>query len=76
MQDSFSAILLAMLIIKKPVQGRGNGEKCVFFRYFQAVTIGLKKVTNLFQIVLFPHEKSQICPFQHGQFCNVKKKNF
>ena len=47
-----------------------------FFHYSPAVTKGLKKVTNLFQIGLFPHKKSQICPFQHETDCNVKKKQF
>ena len=36
-----------------------------FFRYSPAVTKGLMKVTNLFQIDLYPHKKSQICQFQH-----------
>ena len=49
MQKSFLAILLAMLISRKPVQTRGICEKCV--------TKGLKKVTNLFRIGLFPHKK-------------------
>ena len=40
------AILLAMLIGRKPVQRRGLGE-CGFFRYSPAVTKGLMKVTNL-----------------------------
>ena len=30
MQNSFLAILLAMLISRKPVQRRGIGEKCGF----------------------------------------------
>ena len=34
MQNSFLAILLAMLFSRKPVQRRGIGEKCGFFRYF------------------------------------------
>ena len=46
------------------------------FRYSRTITKGLKKVTNLFQIGLFPHKKSQICPFQHETDCNVKKKQF
>ena len=31
MKNSFLAILLAMLISRKPVQRRGIGEKCGFF---------------------------------------------
>ena len=55
-----------MLISRKPVQRRGLGEKYDFFRYSPAVIKGLMKVTNLFQIDLFPHKKkSQICQFQH-----------
>ena len=65
MQKPFLAILLAMLISRKPIQTRGICEKMQFFRYSPTVTKGLKKVTNLFQIGLFPHKKSQICPFQH-----------
>ena len=36
-----------------------------FFLYSPAVTQELDKVTNLFQIGLFPHKKIQICQFQH-----------
>ena len=43
-----------MLISRKPVQRREIGKKMRFFRYLPAVTKGLKKVTNLFQIGLFP----------------------
>ena len=65
MQNSFLATLLAMLISRKPVQRRGIGEKCGFFADSPAVIKGLKKVANLFQIGVFPHKKSQICPLQH-----------
>ena len=54
MQKSFLAILLAMLISQKPIQTRGICEKMRFFRYLLAVPKGLKKVTNLFRIGLFP----------------------
>ena len=47
-----------------------------FFRYSPAVTKGLKKVTNLFQIGLFPHKKVKFAYFSTKQVCNVKKKNF
>jgi len=47
-----------------------------FFRYPPVVTKGLKKVTNLFQIGLFPHKKVKFAHFRTKQFCNVKKKNF
>ena len=47
-----------------------------FFRYSPAVTKGLKKVTNLFQIGLFPHKKVKFAHFSTKQVCNVKKKNF
>ena len=46
MQNSFLAILLAMLISRKPVPRRGIGEKCGFFADSPAVIKGLKKVTN------------------------------
>ena len=46
-----------------------------FFRYSPAVTTGLKRVTNLFQIGLFPH-KVKFAHFSTKQVCNVKKKNF
>ena len=47
-----------------------------FFRYSPAVTKGLKKVTNMFQIGLFPHKKVKFAHFSTKQVCNVKKKNF
>ena len=72
MQESFLPILLAMLITRKPVQKREICEKC----YWPAVTKGLKKVTNLFQIGLFPHKKVKFACFSTKQVCNVKKKNF
>ena len=46
-----------------------------FFRYSPAVTKGLKKVINLFQIVFFPHKKVKITHFRTKQVCSVKKKN-
>ena len=46
------------------------------FLYSLAVTKGLKKVTNLFQIGLFPHKKVKFAHFSTKQVCNVKKKNF
>ena len=36
---------------------------------------GLRKVTNLFQIGLFPHKKVKFAHFSTKQVCNVKKKN-
>ena len=36
----------------------------------------LKKVTNLFQIGLFPHKKVKFAKFRTKQVCNVKKKPF
>ena len=66
-----------MLISRKPVQRREIGEKkkknWCFFRYFPAVTKGLKKATNLFQIGLFPHKKVEFAHFSTKKFCNVKK---
>lgn len=53
MQNSFLGILLAML---KPVQERGIYEKMRFFSLLAG---------RLFQVGLFPHKKSQTCPFQH-----------
>ena len=47
-----------------------------FFRYSPAVTKGLKKVTNLFQIGLFPHKKVKFVHSSTKQVCNVKKKHF
>ena len=35
-----------------------------------------KKVTNLFQIGLFPHKKVKFAKFRTNQVCNVKKKLF
>ena len=75
MQKSFLAILLAMLISRKPIQTRGICEKMRFFRYSSAVTKGLKKVTNLFRIGLFPHKKVKFAHCSTKQVCNVKKKN-
>ena len=46
-----------------------------FFRYSPAVTKGLKKATNLFQIALFPHKKVKFTHFGTKQVCSVKKKN-
>ena len=74
MQKSFLAILLAMLISRKPIQTRGICEKMRFFRYSPAVTKGLKKVTNLFRIGLFPHKKVKFAHCSTKQVCNVKKK--
>ena len=76
MKNSFLAILLAMLISRKPVQRRGIGEKCGFLADSPAFTKGLKKVTNLFQIDLFPHKKVKFAHFSTKQVCNMKKKNF
>ena len=70
MQKSFLALLLAMLISQKPVERRG---KMRFFRYSPAVTIGLKKVTNLFQIGLFHRKKVKFAHFGTKQVCNMKK---
>ena len=44
LQNSFLAIL--MLISRKPVQRRGIGEKCGFFRYALAVIEGLTGSLN------------------------------
>ena len=75
MQNSFLAILLAILISRKPVQRRGIGEKYGFFADSPAVTKGLKKVANLLQIGLFPNKKVKFAHFSTKQVCNVKKKN-
>ena len=64
------------MLIRKNQSKEEEMVKNAFFSYSPAVIIGVKKVTNLFQIGIFPHKKGQICPFQHEQFCNVKKKNF
>ena len=63
---------------KKPfnyVRLVGKGEKMRFFRYSPAVTKGLKQVTNLFRIGLFPHKKVKFAHCSTKQVCNVKKKN-
>ena len=75
MQKSFLAILLAMLISRKPIQTRGICEKMRFFCYSPSVPKGLKKVTNLFRIGLFPHKKVKFAHCSTKQVCNVKKKN-
>ena len=75
MQKPFLAILLAMLISRKPIQTRGIREKMRFFRYSPAVTKGLKKVTNLFRIDLFSHQKVKFAHCSTKQVCNVKKRN-
>ena len=65
MKNSFLAILLAMLLSRKPVQRRGIGEKCGYFatrRPSPKACKGLKKVINLFQIGLFPHKKKSNLP--------------
>ena len=46
-----------------------------FFRNSPAVTKGLKKVTNLFRIGLFPHKTVRFAHCSTKQVCNVKKKN-
>ena len=63
-----------MLISRKPVQKREICEKCGFFATRRPSR--LKKVTNLFQIGLFPHKKVKFAYFSTKQVCNVKKKNF
>ena len=50
--------------------------KKAVFRYSRAVTKGLKKVTNLFQVGLFPHKKVKFAHLSTKQVCNVKKKHF
>ena len=63
---------------KKPfnyVRLVGKGEKMRFFRYSPAFTKGLKKVTNLFRIGLFPHKKVKFAYCSTKKVCNVKKKN-
>ena len=45
-----------------------------FFRYSPAVTKGLKKVTNLFRIYLFPHKKVKFAYCSTKKVCNVKKE--
>ena len=50
--------------------------KNAVFSYSPAVTKGLKKVTNLFQIGLFLHKKVKFAHFSTKQVCNVEKKNF
>ena len=63
-----------MLISPKPIQIRGICEKMRFFRYSPAVTKGLKKVTNLFRIYLFPHKKVKFAYCSTKKVCNVKKE--
>ena len=75
MQNSILAILLAMLISRKPVQRRGIGEKCGFFAPRRPLPI-LNKVTTLLQIGFFRHKKGKFAHFNTKQVCNVKKKNF
>ena len=48
--------------------------KMRFFRCCPAVTKGLKKVTNLFQIDLFPHKKVKFAKFSTKQVYNVTMK--
>ena len=50
--------------------------KVPFFRCCPAVTKGLKKVTNLFQIGLFPHKKVKFAKFSTKQVYNVTMKQF
>ena len=45
--------------------------KSAVFSLLPAVTKGLKKVTSLFQISLFPHKKVKFAHFSIS--CNVKK---
>ena len=73
LQNSFLAIL--MLTSRKPVKRRRTDEKMrVFFCYSPAVIKGLKKVTNLFQIGLYPRKTVKFAKFSKKQVCNVKKK--
>ena len=76
MKNSFLAILLAMLISRKPVQRRGIGEKNAVISLLAGRHQRLNKVTTLFQIGLFPHKKGKFANFKTKQLCNVKKKNF
>ena len=69
------AILLDMLISRKPVRRKGLGEIFGFFATLRPLP-ELKKVTNLFQIGLFPHKKVKFANFSTKQICNVKKKHF
>ena len=48
----------------------------VIFTHSLSHTKGSKKVTNLFQIGLFPHKKVKFAYFSTKQVCNVKKKTF
>ena len=52
------------------------GAKCGFFATSQPSPKGLKIVTNLFQIGLFPHKKDKFAHFSTKLVCTVKKKNF
>ena len=45
-----------------------------FFLCCPAVTKGLKKVTNLFQIDLFPHKKVKFAKFSTKQVSNMTMK--
>ena len=75
MKNSFLAILLAMLISRKPVQEEELVWKMRLFLYSPAVTKGLKKVTNLFQIGLFPHKNLPISAQNRFVMCKRRTSN-
>ena len=65
------------MLIRKNQSKEEEMVKNAFFSYSPAVIIGVKKVTNLFQIALFPHKKKiKFAHFSTKQVCNVQKKNF
>ena len=61
---------------RKPVKRRRTDEKMRgFFCYSPAVIKGLKKVTNLFQIGLYPRKTVKFAKFSKKQVCNVKRRS-
>ena len=69
------AILLPMVISRKPVQRRGLGEKGSFL----LLAGHHPRVKESYQFVSnwrFPHKKVKFFNFNTKQVCNVKKKHF
>ena len=75
MQKSFLAILLAMLISRKPVQTRGICEKCGFFATRRPSPKGERKLPICFELAFFLIKKSNLPIAAQKQVCNVKNKN-
>ena len=69
MKNSFLAILLAMLISRKPVQRRGIGEKCGFFATRRPLKLPL-----CFKLAFFLIKKSNLAISTQNRFVMWKRR--